>query len=60
MFVPQFLQRTVFPRALPGTANTLRHVRFGHMIRTVSAAIGWLPRLVASDRPVNRSAIVMW
>lgn len=35
MFVPQFLQRTVFPRAAPGTARTFRHDRFGHMIRTV-------------------------
>jgi hypothetical protein len=39
MFVPQFLQRTVFPRAAEGTASTLRHVRFGHMMRTVSLGV---------------------
>lgn len=36
MFVLQLRQRTVLPRALVGTASTLRQVRFGHMIRTVS------------------------
>lgn len=34
MLVPQARQRTVFPRAVAGTASTFRHVRFGHMIRT--------------------------
>lgn len=38
--VPQFLQRTVFPRVDSGTARTLRQVRFGHMMRTVSFAMG--------------------
>lgn len=33
--VPQALQRTVFPRATSGMDSTLRHVRFGHMIRTI-------------------------
>ncbi|KAA0216027.1 MAG: hypothetical protein DYG94_10070 [Leptolyngbya sp. PLA3] len=37
--VPQFLQRTVLPRADSGTAKTRRHDKFGHMIRTVSEAI---------------------
>jgi hypothetical protein len=36
MFVPQFRQRTVFPRAAEGTARIRRHVRLGHMILTFS------------------------
>ena len=40
MLVPQFLQRTIFPRATVGTAKTRRHVRFGHRMRTVSVDIG--------------------
>jgi xylose isomerase len=34
MDVEQLRQRTVFPRALWGTANTFRHAKFGHRIRT--------------------------
>jgi hypothetical protein len=37
MFVEHARQRTVFPRQFVGTASTLRHVRFGHMIRIDSA-----------------------
>jgi len=37
MFVEHARHRTVFPRQFVGTASTLRHVRFGHMIRIDSA-----------------------
>ena len=35
ILVPQALQRTVFPRASSGIDNTFRHVRLGHIIRTI-------------------------
>ena len=37
--VPQCRQRTIFPRAAPGTAKTFPHVRFGHMILMFSALL---------------------
>lgn len=40
MFVMQLLHRTVFPRRASGTESTLRHVKFGHMMRTQFVAIG--------------------
>lgn len=36
----QYLQRTVLPRAAPGTARILRHVSVGHMIRIPLSALG--------------------
>src|SRR5262245_46961037 len=39
MLVEQLRHRTVFPRHDWGTASTLRHIKFGHMIRTLVAVM---------------------
>ncbi len=50
MYDPQPEHRTAFPRVDRGTARILRHVSFGHMIRTVCvSAMGAPP----SVRTVN-------
>ncbi len=51
IFVPQFRQRTVLPRAALGTPSTRRHVRLGHMMRTVSSI---------SVVPIARRRLKVW
>ena len=47
IFVLQFLQRTVFPRAIAGIESTFRQVRFGHIMRTIlSSAIADSSQLI--------------
>lgn len=43
MHVPQFLHRTILPRATTGTVSSVRQVRLGHMIRTEAGCFGLLP-----------------
>ncbi|MBX3385914.1 MAG: hypothetical protein KF768_05035 [Phycisphaeraceae bacterium] len=54
MIAPQLRQRTFFPRELVGTAKIFRHVRLGHMMRTLSTGIGSLLAVVVY-RSVIRS-----
>ena len=43
ILVPHCLQRTVLPRATSGTDRTFRHVRFGHIIRSICSDIVFWP-----------------
>src|SRR5690606_32981936 len=52
IIVAQFRQRTVFPRELDGTISTFRHVRFGHMMRTLFSVMGVRGlQALSSDHP---------